>query len=123
MKMLALSVSAFLTASLPSLSAMGDPSPLVSGPRPGTVDIMRCLVRQGPKGCEKMFVGQAWLTAKPLVFGSVEADFQRGPFVSSSYWGQASDANFFDHRAMKFNASKDTAILDVKFAHKECTFY
>jgi hypothetical protein len=123
MKMLALSLLTFLTASLTSPSVMGDPSPAAPGPRPGTVEAMRCLVGQGSKGCDRMFVGAAGWTARELVFASAERTFQRGPLVSSTYLGQASDTNPFDVRALRGKFIRETAILDVKFAHQECTFY
>src|ERR1700754_3108112 len=122
MKMLALSMLAFLTASPLSPSAMAD-GPAAAGPRPGTVEAMRCLVRQEPAGCIRMFRGGAQTTATPWVFVSAEAGFQRGPLVSSTYWGRASDTNIFDVRAMLGKPTKEMDIFDVKFAHTEYPFY
>jgi hypothetical protein len=105
-------------------AAMADASAAASGPRPGTVEAMRCLVRQGPKGCQKMFVGGAWVTAMPWVFdNNADRDFKRGPLVSSTYWGRASHANIFDVNAMRGTPTKEMDIFDIKFAHTEYTFY
>ena len=100
MKKLALLVLAFFTASLPSLSVMADTSPAASGPRPGTVEAMRCLVRQGPRQCEHMFQGGARYTAKTWVFPDQDRDFERGALVSSTFRRRASNANGCDIMAM-----------------------
>ena len=125
MKKLALLFSAFFTASLPSPSATADLQPAESGPRPGTVEAMQCLlgVRQTPAECIRMFVGSAQTIATPWVFVSAEQKFQRGPLVSSPYWGRASDSNMFDVKAMRALPTKEMDIFDVKFAHVEYTFY
>ena len=125
MKKLALSLLAFLAASPPFPSAMADEPPAAPGPRPGTVEAMQCLVliRQEPGECIKMFVGSAQRTATPWVFVSAEQKFQRGPLVSSSYWGRASQSNMFDVKAMRALPTKEMDIFDVKFAHTEYTFY
>ena len=124
MKMLALLLLASFVTLLHSPSAMADPSPAASGPRPGTDEAMRCLVRQGPKGCEKVFVGGAWMSAMPWVFdNNADRDFKRGPLVSSTYWGRASEANMFDVKAMRDKPTKEMDIFDIKFAHTEYTFY
>lgn len=123
MKKLALLLLAFLTASLPSPSAMADPSPAASGPRHGTVEAMQCLVRQGAAACEKMFQGGARVTAMPWVFENPNRDFKRGPLVSSNYWGRASESNIFDAKAMINQPTTEMDIFDVKFAHVEYTFY
>ena len=114
-----------LTASLLSTSAMADQSPTASGPRPGTVEAMQCLVlvRQEPAECVKMFVGSAQRIATPWVFVSAEQKFQRGGLVSSTFWGRASDSNMFDVKAMRALPTKEMDIFDVKFAHTEYTFY
>jgi len=71
-----------------------------------------------------MFVGQAWVTAAPWVFdNNAERDFKRGPLVSSSFWGRASDANIFDVKAMTGKPTREMDIFDIKFAHTEYTFY
>ena len=118
-----LALLAFLIASLPSLSAMADPSPAASGPRPGTLEAMRCLVRQGPAGCEKMFQGRARVTARPWLFENPDRDFKRGHLISSNYWGRASDSNRFDARILIEQPTTEMDIFDVKFAHVEYTFY
>ena len=123
MKKLALLLSAFFTASLPYASLMADPSPATSGPRPGTVAAMQCLVRQGPNGCEKVFVGAAWVVARHWVFQDPDRDFKRGPLVFSNYWGRASESNIFDVKILVKQPTTEMDIFDVKFAHVEHTFY
>ena len=123
MKNLALLLPAFFTASLLCPSVMADPSPADAGPRPGTVEAMKCLVRQGPAPCKEMFQGSARRVAMPWVFENPERDFKRGPLVSSSYWGRASDSNRFDARILTHQPTKEMDIFDVKFAHVEYTFY
>ena len=119
----ALLLSALLAASLPCLAAMADPSPAASGPRPGTVEAMHCLVRQGPAGCEKMFKGSAWVAASPWVFEDPNRDFKRGALVFSNFWGRASDSNVFDNRILVNQPTREMDIFDVKFAHVEYSFY
>src|SRR5256885_834348 len=123
MKMLALSLLAFLTASLPSPSAMAEPSPAASGPRPGTVEAVRCLNHQGPKACERMFVGQARLMARLWVFDNPNRDFMRGSFVSSSYQGRATGSNYMDAKVMSALPTNEMDIFRVKFTRDEYTFY
>ena len=123
MKKLALTVLAFLSASLPSAFATADPSPTAPGPRPGTVEAMRCLVRQGPPSCKAMFEGSARKTAMPWIFENPDRDFKRGALISSSYWGRASDTNRFDSRILTHQPTREMDIFDVKFAHVEYTFY
>jgi hypothetical protein len=123
MKKLALLLSAFLTASLTSPSAMADPSPAASSPRPGTVEAVQCLVRQGPAECKKVFQGRARTAAMPWVFENPERDFKRGPLVASNYWGRASESNIFDARILINQPTKEMDIFDVKFAHVEYTIY
>src|SRR4051812_18427981 len=122
MKKLALLVLAFLTASPLLPSAMAE-EPAAAGPRPGTLEAMRCLVRQGPPQCERMFRGGARDTAKGWVFPDQDRDFRRGPLKSSSYWGRASASNRFDARILTNQPTKEMDIFDVKFAHVEYTFY
>lgn len=123
MKKPALSLLAFLTALLPFPSAMADQPPAALGPRPGTVEAMRCLVRQGSAGCEKVFQGSARVVAMPWVFENPDRDFKRGHLVSSSYWGRASDSNIFDARVLINQPTTEMDIFDVKFAHIEYSFY
>ena len=117
-----LALLTFVTVVL-SCSAMAD-EPAGSGPRPGTVEAMQCLIRQGPKGCERMFVGAAaWLTAKSWVFHDPERDFKRGALVFSNFWGRASESNSYDYKAMIGTPVQEMDIYDVKFAHTRYTFY
>jgi len=108
-----------------STSAMAGETAAASGPRPGTVEAMRCLVgvRQGPAECLKMFQARARVLAGRWLSQSAERDFKRGPLVSSNYWGQASDTNNFDAVAMKVWPTTEMDIFDMKFAHEEYTFY
>jgi hypothetical protein len=92
-------------------------------PRPGTVEAMQCLTHKGPAKCERMFRGHARLGASPWVFPDLDRDFKRGSLVSSSYWGRASDSNWFDTGALQSSPTKEMDIFDVKFAHVEYTFY
>ena len=111
--------AAIIAAALPSVAlAQGGP-----GPRPGTEAAVQCLVRQGPKDCEKMFVGRAWTAARPWVFENPDRDFKRGPLVSDDYWGRASKTNAFDARILIDQPVTEMDLYDVKFAHVEYTFY
>jgi len=123
MKMLALSLLALLTT--PSPSVMADVPPPASDTRPGTAQAMQCLLgyQQGLVDCRKMFRGSAQTLATPWVFVNAERKFQRGPLVSNSYWGRASESNMFDVKAMLGKPTREMDIYDVKFAHIEYTFY
>jgi hypothetical protein len=124
MKTLALLVLAFITASLLSPPAMADEPHAAPGPRPGTVEAMQCLVRQGPTSCEKMFEGRpSWVSARGWVLQDPDRDFRRGPLVSSTYWARASDSNIFDTKILIRQPTTEMDIFDVKFAHQEYTFY
>ena len=123
MRKLALLILAFLSASPLFPSAMADEPPAGPGPRPGTVEAMRCLIRQGPADCKTMFRGGAQKTALPWLFENPDRDFKRGALVSSRYWGRASDSNRFDARILTGQPTKEMDIFDVKFAHVEYTFY
>lgn len=92
-------------------------------PRPGTLQAMQCLTRQAPEGCEKMFVGRAWVAARPWVYQNPNRDFSRGPLVSASYWGRAQKDNAFDARILINQPTTEMDLYDVKFAHIEYTFY
>jgi hypothetical protein len=118
-----LALMTFLTASLACPSAMADEPPAGPGPRAGTVEAMQCLTRQGPKGCERMFVGGAWIPASQWVFHDPQRDFQRGKLVFANYWGRSSESNIFDVRAMIAKPTREMDIYDVKFAHVRYTFY
>jgi len=122
MKKLALLLSVFFIAPLPSASVAAGPSG-ESAPRPGTVEAIQCLNHLGPKGCETMFVGQARLMARPWVMENPNRDARRGSFISSNYRGRASDSNYFDAKVMSILPTKDMDIFRVKFARAEYTFY
>jgi hypothetical protein len=94
-----------------------------AGPRSGTAAALQCLLRQGPKGCEQVFVGKAMLAARPWVWANPSRDFNRGPLESSKYWGQASSTNVFDERVLHLQMTDEMDIFDVKFAHQEWTIY
>jgi len=94
-----------------------------SSPRSGTDAALQCLLRQGPQGCEKMFVGKAMLAAQPWVWQNPSRDFNRGPLEFSKYWGQASSANVFDEKVLLRQATDEMDIFDVKFAHLEWSIY
>src|SRR3954465_346265 len=115
MNKLALLLPAFFTASLLSTSAMADLAPAASGPRPGTVEAVRCLNHQGPKGCETMFVGQARLMARPWVSDNSNRDFMRGSFVSSNYLGRATGSSYMDAKVMSTLPTNEMDIFRVKF--------
>ena len=113
-----------LIASLLSAAAMAEPAPAGPGPRPGTVEAMRCLVRQDTsESCKTMFQGGARKVAMPWLFENPDRDFKRGALVSSSYWGRATNSNRFDARILTRQPTKEMDIFDVRFAHVEYTFY
>ena len=116
---LALSILALaaLAAGLSPAFAQSD-----AGPR-GTLQAVRCLVRQGPPGCEEMFVGRASQAARPLVFENAKRDFNRGPLLASDFWGRASETNAFDARILIGQPTREMDIYDVKFAHFEYSYY
>jgi hypothetical protein len=70
-----------------------------------------------------MFHGAARVAAMPWVVVNAERNFQRGPLVSSIYWGRASASNIFDVKALRGSPTREADIFDVKFAHEEYTFY
>ena len=123
MKRLALALSAFFTASLLTTTVVADPSPAAPGPRPGTVEAMQCLVRQGPRACGDVFQGGARIPAQGWVFHDPDRDFKRGALVSSAFRRRASDANGCDVMAMIGKPTREMDIFDVKFAHVGYTFY
>ena len=92
-------------------------------PRRGTAEAAQCLLRQGPKGCEKMFEARARIAAQPWVWANPRRDFNRGPLESGRYWGEASESNAFDAMVLIRQAANEMDIYDVKFAHQEWTFY
>jgi hypothetical protein len=94
-----------------------------AAPRTGTDAALQCLLRQGPKGCQQMFVGKAMLASQPWVWENPRRDFNRGPLEESKYWGQASSTNVFDERVLHQQMTDDMDIFDVKFAHLEWSFY
>ena len=70
-----------------------------------------------------MFLGGAQTNATQWVFVDEALKIERGPLISSNYWGRASDTNIFDIRAMIGKPTKEMDIFDVRFAHTEYTFY
>jgi hypothetical protein len=84
---------------------------------------VQCLTRQGPKGCERLFVGAAWISARNWVFHDPQRDFQRGKLAFANYWGRASETNAYDMKAMRSPLTSEMDIYDVKFAHVRYTFY
>jgi hypothetical protein len=114
----------FLFATLAGITVCFSSSAFAqTGPRSGTEAALQCLLRQGPKGCEKMFVGKAMLAAQPWVWENPGRDFNRGPLEGSKYWGQASSANVFDEKVLLRQAADEMDIFDVKFSHLEWTIY
>jgi hypothetical protein len=99
------------------------PAQTQAAPRPGTAEAFQCLLRQGPKGCERMFVGSANSAAQPWVWENVQRDFELGALESSGYWGAASKSNIFDSAIMVHQPADEMDIYDAKFAHHEYTFY
>jgi hypothetical protein len=118
------SVKTFLLATLAGIAVFFSPSAFAQGgARTGTEAALQCLLRQGPKDCQQMFVGKAMLAAQPWVWDNPGRDFNRGPLEWSKYWGQASANNFFDERVLLRQMADEMDIFDVKFAHLEWTFY
>ena len=116
----------FLTVAFyTSLLFISAPSEAASGPRPGTEEAMQCLVgiRQEAAECIKMFRGSSQRIATPWVFVDAGQKFERGPLLSSTYWGRASESNMFDVKAMMGKPTREMDIFDVKFAHTEYTLY
>lgn len=117
-RILITAVSAFLF----STSAMAESSQ-AEGPRPGTSDAVQCLNREGLKGCETVFVGQARSMARFWVFQNPNRDARRGSFVSSTYEGRATGSNYMDAKVLSDLPTKDMDIFHVKFRRTEYTFY
>lgn len=117
----------FLIVAIPafllSTSLVGAPSPEGSGPRPGTVEALQCLVRQGPPTCANLFQGGARMIAKNWVYPDAKRDFERGALVSSKFRRRASEANSCDYRAMIGKPTREMDIFDIRFAHVGYTFY
>jgi nucleoid-associated protein YgaU len=114
--------AAALVFALAVPAAAQSPS-LSADPRPGTAEAVRCLNRLGPKGCETMFVGQARAMARFWVFANPTRDAGRGAFVSTSYWGRATDSNWMNAKVMSTLPTKDMDIFHVNFTRAEYTFY
>jgi len=108
-----------------AITALGIAPAMAQGgtARPGTEEALRCLLELGPKGCEQVFTAQARRTSDRLVWPNQARDFERGPLLSSSFWGRASANNVFDQRVMSGQMADEFDIFDVKFAHQEFTFY
>ena len=116
----------FLLATLAGIAVcLSPPAFAQSGasPRSGTEAALQCLLGQGPKRCERMFVGRAMLAAQPWVWPNLTRDVDRGPLEWSKYWGQASSKNVFDERVLQSQMTDEFDIFDIKFAHQEWTIY
>jgi hypothetical protein len=59
--------------------------------------------------------GRAQTTAIRWISLSPEWEFDRGPFVSSTYWGRDTKPGI--------RPDQQGDVFDVKFAHKEYTFF
>jgi hypothetical protein len=94
-----------------------------AGPRSGTTAAVQCLLRQGPDGCEQIFVAKATLAARPWLWQDTKRDFNRGPLVFSKYWGRASSSNVFDEKILHAQMTDEMDIYDVKYAHQEWSIY
>ena len=126
MKLLPGKVAPILIATLTAIAVCFSPSAFAqsgAAPRTGTEAAMQCLLGQGPKRCERMFVGRAMTAAQPWVWPNLTRDVDRGPLEFSKYWGQASSRNVFDERVLHSQMTDDMDIFDVKFAHQEWTIY
>ena len=106
-----------LTTSMLSPLAMAEPEPAASGPRPGTVEAMQCLTRQGPAKCERVFQGQAQFAAKDWVFPDQDRDFKRGALLSSTFRRPATNSNGCDAMTLGRLPTKEMDIFDIKFTH------
>jgi hypothetical protein len=115
-KIFAVTIAAALAASFSSPA-------LAQGPRAGTETALQCLLRQGPPGCQDMFVGKATLAARPWVYASPNRDFKRGPLQSSQFFGRATHDNVFDERILHRQVTDEMDIYDVKFSHEEWSVY
>jgi len=94
----------------------------VTGPRPGTAEAVQCLLRQSPPACEQMFVGKASQVATAWVYVSAEQNFNRGPLISSNYWGRGSDVNIY-LKSPGIIPKANLDVFDIKFAHRNYTFW
>ena len=102
---------------------VNQPAPAAnSGPRPGTVEAVQCLLRQSPPACEQMFVGKAGQVATAWVYVSAEQNFNRGPLISSNYWGRGSDVNIY-LKSPGIIPKANLDVFDIKFAHRNYTFW
>jgi hypothetical protein len=106
-----------------ALAACFSSPALAQAARPGTEAALQCLLRQGPPGCQDMFVGKATGPARPWVYANPNRDFNRGPLQSSQFFGQASHNNVFDERVLRRQVTDEMDIYDVKFAHNEWSVY
>jgi len=95
-----------------------------SGPRSGTVEAMQCLfgISEVRPKCLRLFQGRAQKAAMPWGY-RLDRDPERGHFISSTYWGRATESNIFDVKVMRDWPVKDMDIFDVKFDNHEYTFY
>lgn len=99
------------SASLLSASVMA-----AQPPRPGTAEAVQCLVGQGPSGCLAMFQkGRSQTAAMRYVGENPQRAFETGRVLSITYWGR-------DTKSLA-RPGEEGDVFDVKFAHREFTFY
>ena len=91
--------------------------------RAGTEAALQCLLRQGPPGCQDMFVGKATGPARQWTTASPNRDFNRGTLQSSQFFAPATHDNVFDERVLRRQVTDEMDIYDVKFAHNEWSVY
>jgi hypothetical protein len=91
--------------------------------RAGTEAALQCLLRQGPPGCQDMFVGKATAPARQWATASADRDFNRGALQSSQFFGQATADNVYDEKILRRQVTDEMDIYDVKFAHNEWSVY
>jgi|SRR5581483_4507245 len=99
------------SASLLSASVMA-----AQPPRPGTEEAVQCLVGQGPSGCLAMFQkGRSQTAAIRYVGENPQRAFETGRVLSITYWGRDTKS--------QAKPGQEGDVFDVKFAHREFTFY
>ena len=91
--------------------------------RAGTEAALQCLLRQGPPGCQDMFVGKATAPARQWATASADRDFNRGALQSSQFFGQATADTVYDEKILRRQVTDEMDIYDVKFAHNEWSVY
>jgi hypothetical protein len=106
-----------------ALAACFSSPALAQGPRAGTEAALQCLLRQGPPGCQDMFVGRATAPARQWAAANNNRDFRRGPLQSSQFFGQATADNVYDERVLRPQMADVMDIYDVKFAYDDWSVY